>query len=246
MADVALPFVELAGEHPHRDGNAYHAAKRAIDLTVASLGLLILSPILLIVAVAIKLDGPGPVIFRQQRLRGRRTRQQGRWVWRVEPFTLYKFRTMVADADPSPHRSYMAAYLTGDEEALNALRPGRKAGESHRPVHDPRVTRVGAVLRKLSLDELPQLWNVIKGEMSLVGPRPPVPYEVELYEDEHLRRLAGRPGITGWAQVRGRTGIRFKDQVRLDLEYIERRSALFDLWIMLITIPVVLSTKGAD
>jgi lipopolysaccharide/colanic/teichoic acid biosynthesis glycosyltransferase len=140
----------------------------------------------------------------------------------------------------------MTAYLAGDEARLDALRPGRKAGESFRPANDPRVTRVGAFLRKTSLDELPQLWNVLKGEMSLVGPRPPLPYEVELYEDQHLVRLASRPGITGWAQVKGRTGIRFKDLVRLDLDYIERRSILLDLWILLITIPVVVSTKGAD
>ncbi len=246
VADVALPRFELAVDHPRRDGNAYHAAKRAIDITVASLALLALSPLLLLVALAIKLNSRGPVIFAQQRLRGRRIRQGGAWVWVVEPFILYKFRTMIVDADPSPHREYMAAYLAGDEERLSALRPGRKAGESYRPAHDPRVTQMGSLLRKLSVDELPQLWNVLKGEMSLVGPRPPLPYEVEMYDDEHLRRLAGRPGITGWAQVKGRTGIGFQDVVRLDLDYIARRSAWLDLWILLITIPIVLSTKGAD
>jgi lipopolysaccharide/colanic/teichoic acid biosynthesis glycosyltransferase len=190
-------------------------------------------------------DSPGRVIFAQKRLGGRRTRKDGKWVWEVKPFTLYKFRSMHTDADVVPHRTYMTAYLMGDESELSLLRPGRVDGDSYRPSSDPRVTRVGAVLRELSLDELPQLWNVVLGHMSLVGPRPPLTYEYEMYEERHRGRLSGLPGITGWAQVRGRCTIRFEETVRLDLEYISRRSIWFDVKILLLTVPVVFSRKGA-
>jgi lipopolysaccharide/colanic/teichoic acid biosynthesis glycosyltransferase len=152
---------------------------------------------------------------------------------------------MRTDADVVLHRTYMTAYLTGDELQLSMLRPGRNDGDSYRPTADPRVTRVGAVLRQLSLDELPQLWNVVLGHMSLVGPRPPLAYEFEMYEERHRRRLSSFPGITGWAQVRGRCTIRFEETVRLDLEYINRRSIWFDVKILLLTVPVVFSRKGA-
>ena len=245
MADVALPHV-LAADRDRSRGDGYAISKRILDITIALLTLAILSPLLLVIALAIKLASPGPVIYAQRRLRGRRVRTDDGPAWTIEPFTLYKFRTMVDGADQTTHREYMHAYLAGDEEKLTALRPGRKAGESYRPANDPRVTRIGAVLRKYSLDEVPQLWNVVKGQMSLVGPRPPVPYEIEKYQDHHLKRLACRPGITGWAQVRGRAGIGFEEMVRLDMEYIGRRSILFDLKVLLVTVPVVLLTKGAD
>jgi lipopolysaccharide/colanic/teichoic acid biosynthesis glycosyltransferase len=231
---------------PARDGHAYHIAKRCLDVLVASVILVLVAPVLLIVAALIKVDSPGPAIFAQQRLGGRRIRSGSGQPWVLQPFTMYKFRTMHWDADHALHRQYMEAYLSGDEGRLSGLRPGRKEGDSYRPIHDTRITRVGAVLRKLSLDELPQLWNVLKGDMSLVGPRPPLAYEVRLYEQHQLQRLAARPGITGWAQVRGRCAIGFEEMVRLDLEYVERRSLVFDLWVLLLTLPAVLSGKGAD
>jgi lipopolysaccharide/colanic/teichoic acid biosynthesis glycosyltransferase len=227
------------------DRPGYHLAKRAVDLILASVALLLFAPVFLAIAIAIKLDSPGPVIFAQQRLGGRRTGRARERVWVVRPFTLYKFRSMEIDADVDPHRQYMTAYLTGDESRLTLLRPGRREGDSYRPVEDPRVTRVGAFLRKFSLDELPQLWNVVRGEMSLVGPRPPVPYEVELYKERHLVRLSSLPGITGWAQVMGRCTIGWEDMVRLDTEYKTRRSIGFDLKVLLLTIPMVLSRRGA-
>jgi lipopolysaccharide/colanic/teichoic acid biosynthesis glycosyltransferase len=243
-----LPFstdgVVLRRVDVHR--SRYYVAKRGVDFLVASLLLLILSPLLVAIAIAIKLDSPGPVVFRQQRVRGRRVDEGARDGWVTEPFTLYKFRTMKVDADPTLHRDYMAAYLTGDEERLTSLRPGRKPGDSYRPAHDPRVTRVGAVLRKLSLDELPQLWNVLLGQMSLVGPRPPLSYEVVLYRDHHLQRLAGPPGVTGWAQVKGRSGIDFEETVQLDVEYLSRQSIWHDLKVLLLTVPAVLMARGAD
>jgi lipopolysaccharide/colanic/teichoic acid biosynthesis glycosyltransferase len=224
----------------------YHAIKRILDIVLASLILMITFPLFVVIAFAIKLNTPGPAFFVQERLRGRRVRSPDGWDWVVEPFTLYKFRTMTIDADQSVHRRYMEAYLSGDEATLASLRPGRELGDSYRPANDQRVTSVGAVLRKLSLDELPQLWNVLRGEMSLVGPRPPMPYEVEVYQQHQLLRLAALPGLTGWAQVKGRCTIDFDDMLRLDIEYLAGQSIWFDLKVLLLTIPVVLSMKGAD
>jgi lipopolysaccharide/colanic/teichoic acid biosynthesis glycosyltransferase len=250
---TSFPHPSHLGLHEGRETLGYRIARRTMDIVVASLSLLLLSPLLLLIAVAIRLDSDGPSIFAQERVRGRRVRGgSGRDAvddpgsWEVVPFVLYKFRTMEANADISLHRDYMTAYLQGDEGTLDALRPGRQEGESFRPAHDPRVTRVGAALRKMSLDELPQLWNVIKGQMSLVGPRPPLAYEIALYEERHLSRLTVRPGLTGLAQVHGRTSLGFEDQVDLDLAYLRRRSFWLDLKILLWTIPTVLSRKGAD
>jgi lipopolysaccharide/colanic/teichoic acid biosynthesis glycosyltransferase len=247
VAEIELaPAALLTSIFASSDRRAYQIAKRMLDVVLASLVLFLAAPVLLILAALIKMDSPGSVIFAQQRLGGRRVRTEGGQGWVLRPFTMYKFRTMQWDADPVLHREYMEAYLSGDARRLLGLRPGRKEGDSYRPINDPRVTRVGAVLRTLSLDELPQLWNVLKGHMSLVGPRPPVPYEVRLYEQHHLQRLTAVPGITGWAQVRGRSAIGFKEMLRLDLEYLERRSILFDLKVLMLTIPAVVTGKGAD
>lgn len=246
MSEIDLPRAYPPADLPFGGRSGYFVVKRVIDVVFASVLMLLLLPLFLIIAVAIKADGPGPVIFAQPRLGGRRVAKGGTREWVVETFTMFKFRTMESGADPSLHREYMTAYLTGDQDRLASLRPGRKADESFRPSADSRVTRVGGVLRKLSLDELPQLWNVLRGDMSLVGPRPPMAYEVEHYEGAAMRRLACLPGMTGWAQVRGRCSIGFEEMVRLDLEYQELRSALFDLKILLLTIPVVLLRKGAD
>jgi exopolysaccharide biosynthesis polyprenyl glycosylphosphotransferase len=195
------------------------AAKRACDLVVSGLGLLALAPLLLAVAVAVKLSSPGPVIFRQERvgLRGR-------------PFTVLKFRTMVAGAD------LMLESLRDRNEADGPLFKLRE---------DPRVTRVGRLLRRYSLDELPQLVNVLKGEMSLVGPRPPLAGEVAHYDEGQLDRLEVRPGITGLWQVSGRSDLSFEDYVRLDLFYVENWSIAYDLFILSKTIPLLVSTRGA-
>jgi lipopolysaccharide/colanic/teichoic acid biosynthesis glycosyltransferase len=227
-------------------GRGYRIAKRTLDIVVSSLALLLLLPLLLLVAAAIKLESRGPIFFTQSRVRGRCIRRHAEsTTWVVEPFRFFKFRTMVVSADPDAHRTYMTAYISGDENHFDVLRPDRAPGDSYRPPEDPRVTRVGAVLRKLSLDELPQLWNVVKGDMSLVGPRPPMDYEVELYGPRAYKRLAALGGITGWAQVSGRCMVDFKEQVRLDLAYVARRSIWFDVKILLVTVPVVLSRRGA-
>jgi exopolysaccharide biosynthesis polyprenyl glycosylphosphotransferase len=195
------------------------AAKRVCDVVVAGLGLLLLAPLLVAVALAVKLTSPGPVVFRQERI-GLRSR----------PFTLLKFRTM----------------LVGADQLLDTLREHNEAdGPLFKLRHDPRVTRVGRILRRYSIDELPQLVNVLKGEMSLVGPRPPLASEVARYEEWQLDRLEVRPGITGLWQVSGRSELSFEDYVRLDLFYVENWSIAYDLFILSKTIPLLVSARGA-
>jgi len=199
----------------------YPIAKRCLDLGGAMLLLIALLPLLVLVAIWIKRDSPGPVLFRQKR-----TGQHGR------PFTIYKFRSMVADADESVHRDYF----------IGLLKRGEQLGDAtmFKVPSDSRVTRAGAFLRKTSVDELPQLFNVVLGEMSLVGPRPPIPYEVEQYEPWMRRRLDVPPGMSGLWQVSGRSRLSVEDMFRLDVEYVERRSLALDLKILLLTIPTVL------
>ncbi len=198
---------------------AYHVFKRVIDIVGALLALVLLSPVLAIIAVMIKLESPGSIIFQQTRvgIDGRH-------------FMFYKFRTMFNGADKQ-------------KEGLNHL--NEASGPIFKIREDPRVTRIGRWLRKSSLDELPQLINVLKGEMSLVGPRPPVPEEVEEYTEKEMKRLAVRPGMTCLWQVLGRSDLTFEDQVYLDCLYIENQSVLLDLGLICLTIPVVLSGKGA-
>lgn len=227
-----------------RGRRAYYAAKRALDVFLAVVGLLLALPILCLVAIAIKIDSPGPVIFKQERLRSRRRDVGKGYWWMIEPFTFYKLRTMTAAADPGLHHSFISAFMEGDEGRIRAFVPSSPGG-SYKMDEDPRVTRVGRLLRKLSLDELPQLWNVLIGDMSLVGPRPHLAYEVSMYSGDQLLRLAAHPGITGLSQVEARALAPFETMVDYDLEYIRKRSLLVDLGIIARTIPVVLSRKGA-
>jgi exopolysaccharide biosynthesis polyprenyl glycosylphosphotransferase len=202
-----------------RLSGAQAAAKRAFDLLLAGTGLVLSLPVWAAVAVAIKLTSAGPVLFRQQRV--------GRGGQR---FTLLKFRTMVVDA----------------ERLLDGLRERNEAdGPLFKLRDDPRVTRVGRWLRRTSLDELPQLLNILKGEMSVVGPRPPLPDEVAAYEDWQLDRLEAPPGLTGLWQISGRSQLTFDEYVRLDLYYIENWSLAYDLFIVAKTIPMVLASRGA-
>jgi lipopolysaccharide/colanic/teichoic acid biosynthesis glycosyltransferase len=152
---------------------------------------------------------------------------------------------MRTDIDARLHQKYMEAYISGDEAKMSELQPDVKSAKSYKLSGDPRITRMGKLLRRLSLDELPQLWNIIKGDMSLVGPRPPIPYEVEKYERRHLDRLAALPGLTGLWQVSGRCETTFEEMVQLDLEYIEKQSIWLDLKILLKTVPAVITAKGA-
>jgi lipopolysaccharide/colanic/teichoic acid biosynthesis glycosyltransferase len=209
----------------------YLLAKRVIDIVCSIVLLVLLSPVLMVMALAIRLDSRGPAVFRQTRV-GKFGRE----------FTMVKFRSMFAEADEGVHRQFAREYING----RNHTSPSSGVGQPvYKPNGDKRITRVGKWLRRTSLDELPQLLNVLRGEMSLVGPRPAVPYEVAEYSNWHLQRLAVQPGLTGLAQISGRSGLTFEKIVRLDLQYIRRRSLALDLRILLGTIPVVLKAKCA-
>lgn len=219
---------------------AYTLSKRLLDIIISSLALLILSPLFLAIAIAIKLDSPGPVIYKQKRVRGNQNPEDPHPEQRV--FDFYKFRSMYANADPSAHRRYVTEYINGNASAVNH-------GSPEKPVYkmrdDPRITRVGRFLRRTSLDELPQLFNVLRGDMSLVGPRPALPYEVEQYRSFHRQRLIPQAGLTGLWQVSGRGRLTFEQMVQLDIEYARRRSLALDLKILLKTLPAVISRDGA-
>ncbi len=193
--------------------------KRAIDIVVSSLGLLVLFPFACFVALAIRIDSPGPILFKQTRV-GKCGRK----------FQLYKFRSMLKEAEK----------IRASLDELNEA-----SGPIFKIKRDPRITRVGRIMRKTSIDELPQLINVFKGEMSLVGPRPPIPQEVESYSSHALGRLAVTPGLTCLWQVGGRSSIPFDEWVELDLDYIQRQSLWLDFVILLKTIPAVLCCRGA-
>jgi lipopolysaccharide/colanic/teichoic acid biosynthesis glycosyltransferase len=183
-----------------------------------------------LIAIAIKLDTPGPVLFRQRRL-GKD----------CEPFTIFKFRTMRHGADAAIHEEYMRRHLAGDADHA-AVANGKKV---FKPWPDHRITPVGDLLRRTSLDELPQLINVLRGEMSLVGFRPPIGYEVECYPDWYYARFAIKPGITGLWQVSGRNERSYEEMIELDIEYARRRTWKLDLVVLLKTVGVVLGRRGA-
>lgn len=201
--------------------------KRTIDIVGSIVALVLSSPILAMCALAIFLDDGRPVLYRGNRL-GRHCR----------PFQLLKLRTMVADADDSLHREFIAAELTGAGDTADER-------DVYKVESDPRLTRVGRFLRRASLDELPQLVNVLKGEMSLVGPRPEVEYAVAHYQPHHHRRFEVMPGITGLWQVSGRSRLTPLEMLELDVEYVDRCSVLLDLQILLRTVPALFSREGA-
>jgi exopolysaccharide biosynthesis polyprenyl glycosylphosphotransferase len=212
-----MPMIRLFREPL---SNGARVLKRSVDIMFSALAILLLLPLWLLIALLIKLDSKGPILYAQERVG-----MDGRL------FLLYKFRTMKAGSDPQVHREYQKAFIAGRAEA--------NLGDDTKPTYkllaDPRITRVGKVLRRTSLDEVPQLWNVLLGDMSLVGPRPPIPYEVEAYELWHRKRLDMKPGLTGLWQVSGRNRLPFEEMVRLDLFYIENWSLLLDLKIILRT-----------
>lgn len=195
------------------------AVKRMIDIAISLVAVLVFIPLAAVVAVAIKLDSRGPVFFKQARVSRNGTL-----------FTLYKFRSMHENADQIKHR---LGHMNEAEGPVFKIK------------RDPRITKIGAFIRKTSLDELPQFMNVLRGEMSLVGPRPPLPQEVERYTDYQRGRLAVKPGLTCLWQVQGRSSVSFDRWVELDLEYIRRQSLWLDVTIMLKTIPAVLKGTGA-
>lgn len=203
-------------------------AKRTFDTMAVALGSILLSPLLLVIAIAIKLDSPGPVFYRQSRIG-----ENGRL------FTMLKFRSMKTGNDSSMHKQHITKLIRENlgVEQMNS--------QCLKLEEDPRITRVGKFIRKTSIDELPQLYNILRGEMSLVGPRPAIPYEVELYKDWHKRRFEALPGITGIWQIKGRNRVSFDEMVRMDIEYIEKQSLWLDIMILLQTPLAVFSGKGA-
>ena len=208
----------------------YDAVKRLLDVLLSAALLILLSPLMLVVAALVKLTSRGPVLFKQQRI-GQRMR----------PFVMLKFRTMEVNAAPAIHQEFVSAFISGRDRDTKAD-PDRV----FKIVKDPRVTSIGHFLRRTSIDELPQFWNVLRGDMSLVGPRPPLPYEVAHYKSWHLRRIVGaKPGLTGLWQVKGRSRTTFDEMVRLDLQYVQRRSLWTDLRILFATPRAVISGKGA-
>lgn len=217
---------------------AYLLLKRAMDLVLAPLLLLLCSPILLLALPAIVLDSRGSPIFVQERVGARYRWKDGRLVWRVCLFRCYKLRSMLDNSDPAIHRDYLWQFRHGLADTGSDNAPFKLS-------RDNRVTRVGRLLRVTSLDELPQLINVIKGDMSLVGPRPVPLYEVELYDSAHYQRLAALPGITGMWQVYGRSRVTFGEMVQLDIDYARRSSLWLDVKLLALTIPSVICLKGA-
>lgn len=239
--DAAARFKSISELHEQR--RLYFSAKRLLDVVLSGLLLVILSPLLLVVALLVVLDSPGPAIFRQERVNLRRRVVDGRPRWEVGTFTFIKFRTMHNGADPGKHREYVKAFIENDAEGMKAVQGSDT--QVRKIVNDPRVTRLGAVLRKTSIDELPQLWNVLKGDISLVGPRPPIPYEVDMYKPWHRQRLSTIQGVTGLWQITARSSADFDEMVKLDLEYIERQSFWLDLKILIKTPLAVLKSRGA-
>jgi exopolysaccharide biosynthesis polyprenyl glycosylphosphotransferase len=238
--------------YPHRDLGAPNASaddklypgqkrqisanllKRVIDILGSLVLLVVLAPLFVLVGVAIKLTSEGPIFFRQTRVG-----QLGR------PFTLLKFRSMYVDADSKVHEQYVQEFVARGKDGSGAPEALKQDG-LFKLSRDPRVTPLGRFIRKTSLDELPQLFNVLLGRMSLVGPRPPTDYEVKCYDPWHMRRvLEARPGLTGLWQVKGRSRTTFEDMVRLDLSYIDKWSLWDDLKILLQTPWVVLKGEGA-
>jgi lipopolysaccharide/colanic/teichoic acid biosynthesis glycosyltransferase len=222
----------VAHDRAHREmsvSNFLDARCRALDLLLVVPLLVLLSPLMLVIALVVKLDSSGPAIFSQRRC-GRSLR----------PFTLHKFRTMTVGAPSHVHRAYVEALIAGAQPEHAGPGPRFKL------VDDARVTRTGHWLRRTSLDELPQLWNVLRGEMSLVGPRPALDYEVAKYEPAWLGRFAVKPGMTGIWQVSGRSNLTHDEMIELDLRYVARRSIGLNASILFRTIPVVLGAEGTS
>jgi lipopolysaccharide/colanic/teichoic acid biosynthesis glycosyltransferase len=219
--DQAVPATPPAVETPA----VVAGVRRVRDIVGAVTCLVLLAPILLVVAIAIRLDSPGPALFRQRRVG-----------LGLKPFMVIKFRTMWSDSDAAPHREYVSALIDGEPQ------PGAEG--LYKLEGDARVTRVGRLLRRWSVDEVPQLWNVLRGEMSLVGPRPVLAYEVERYPPWYFGRFRVRPGMTGLWQVSGRNRRTYEEMVALDVRYVATQSLRADAAILLRTVWVVVARRG--
>lgn len=230
VADLMDPFLypELSTNGKAEGG--FQTLKRGMDIVLSLVLLFLLSPLFLVLAGLVKLSSPGPVYFRQVRVG-----------YRMKPFTMYKFRSMYVDSEHQAHQSYVSWFIASSDKDKSET-----STTVFKLTNDDRITRIGHVLRRTSLDELPQLWNVLRGDMSLVGPRPALPYEVQQYKPWHRRRvLEAKPGITGLWQVVGRSRTTFDEMVRLDLQYARTMSLWTDVKILLATPAAVITGKGA-
>jgi lipopolysaccharide/colanic/teichoic acid biosynthesis glycosyltransferase len=234
--DAELRAVELELVEPGHE--AYFAAKRCLDVGVSATLLVLLAPLFAAIAVAIVADSGRPVFFTQERAGSRRRGRRG-GVWEPRTFRVLKFRSMVRDADPAAHQAYIHAFVNGTAQ------PSSGSSAPFKLDDDQRITRIGALLRRTSLDELPQLVNVLVGSMSLVGPRPVPLYETASYGEHHRERLEALPGITGLWQIKGRGRVTFDEMVAMDLAYVRARSLRLDLKLLAQTLPAVFSRKGA-
>jgi len=220
-----LPMIRLCSQ---RNSSLFNKIKYALDAVITLPATMLLLPLFASIAVAIKANSKGPVFYRANAIG-----KNGK------PFTMYKFRSMHVNGGSDIHKDYVTRLIKGE------IRPETEGGRPLKVTEDPRITKVGHLLRKTSLDELPQLLNVLRGEMSLVGPRPCLPYEFEIYRDWHKKRLGVRPGITGLWQVAGRSEVAFEDMVLLDLYYVYNRNFSLDMNVVYETIFAVLAKKGA-
>lgn len=240
----------------------YYLIKRVFDFSVALVLLILFSPLFLLISLAIFVYSPGPVLYVQERVGAKRKTQNGQTYWEKANFRCFKFRTMKINADSSIHQAYIKALIENNEEQMQAaqIAATRPRGPLHQEqlmatqkaptlprklVNDDRVIVPGKILRKLSLDELPQLLNVLRGDMSLIGPRPAIPYEVEMYKPWHRLRLQAQPGLSGLQQVMARCTADFDEQVMWDIAYIKDQSVWLDLKIAVKTPLAIVSARGA-
>jgi len=220
-----LPMIRLCSQ---KNSWVFNKIKHGLDALITLLLFLLLLPLFMVIGISIKLSSPGPVFYRAKAI-GKNGKQ----------FIMYKFRSMKVENGCDVHKNYVTKLIKGE------IRGEGDEGQAFKITDDPRITFVGKLLRKFSLDELPQLINVLKGDMSLVGPRPCLPYEFEVYKDWHKKRLSIRPGISGLWQIAGRSAVTFEDMVMLDLYYIYNRSVLMDMNVLYETFFAVVSKRGA-
>lgn len=224
---------------------SYLFMKRALDIFASATLLIFLAPLMVTIAILIRMDSPGGAVFAQERVGTRVGYKNGKKTWELQPFTVYKFRSMRQNSKNDVHREFVQAFIKNDSAKMNAMQNGKGGDAVFKIVDDPRVTNIGKFIRKTSLDELPQLWNVLRGDMSLVGPRPPLAYEVDVYTPRHLRRLEAQPGMTGVWQISARSTVDFDKMVELDVWYSENQSIWSDLKILFMTPIAVVRGKGA-
>jgi lipopolysaccharide/colanic/teichoic acid biosynthesis glycosyltransferase len=233
MENIAEKVSASGAIIPAEQSRFYEINKRVLDLVISLVALVIFAPLWLAIAVLIRLTSLGPVLYCQRRVVGMGERE----------FTVYKFRTMYHNNDDNLHKHAIVRFLDG--QPLDTVIENDVEKPVYKLAHDPRITPFGQLLRKTGLDEVPQFLNVLKGNMSVVGPRPPLYYEYEHYTERDKRRLEVLPGITGWYQVKSRSQVTFEEMVDLDLEYIQNRSLWLDLKIVLLTPWVMITGKGA-